>query len=137
MPAVVVLVAVLALFTLCYRYYSSYLARRVYGLAPNYVTPPHRYSDGVDFVPTNRYVAFSHHFISVAGAAPIVGPAVAVIWGWGPVLLGVVLGTIFAAGAYDFGALAVSVRHSAKSIGTLAAEVVSRRAGTLFLIIIF
>ena len=137
MPAVVVLVAVLALFALGYRYYSSYLARRVYGLDPNYVTPAHRYSDGVDFVPTNRYVVFSHHFISVAGAAPIVGPAVAVFWGWGPALLWVVLGTIFAAGVHDFGALAVSVRHRAKSIGTLAGEVVSRRAGTLFLIIIF
>ncbi|HLU98862.1 MAG TPA: carbon starvation protein A [Thermobifida alba] len=137
MPAVVVLVAVLALFALGYRYYSSYLARRVYGLDPDYVTPAHRYSDGVDFVPTNRYVLFSHHFISVAGAAPIVGPAVAVFWGWGPALLWVVLGTVFAAGAHDFGALAVSVRHRAKSIGTLAGEVVGRRAGVLFLVIIF
>ncbi|KUP95386.1 carbon starvation CstA family protein [Thermobifida cellulosilytica] len=137
MPAVVVLVAVLALFALGYRYYSSYLARRVYGLDPDYVTPAHRYSDGVDFVPTNRYVLFSHHFISIAGAAPIVGPAVAVFWGWGPALLWVVLGTVFAAGVHDFGALAVSVRHRARSIGTLAGEVVGRRAGVLFLVVIF
>ncbi|MEY9212643.1 carbon starvation protein A [Thermobifida halotolerans] len=137
MPAVVVLVAVLALFALGYRYYSTYLTRRVYALDPNYVTPAHRYSDGVDFVPTNKHVLFSHHFISVAGAAPIVGPAVAVFWGWGPALLWVLLGTIFAAGAHDLGALAVSVRHRAKSIGTLAGEVVGRRASVLFLLIIF
>ncbi|MBB4931504.1 carbon starvation protein [Lipingzhangella halophila] len=137
MPAVVVMVVVLAIFALGYRFYSAYLAKRVYALDPAFVTPAHTQRDGVDFVPTNRHIVFSHHFISVAGAAPIVGPAVAVFWGWGPALLWVVLGTVFAAGVHDFGALAVSVRHKAKSIGTIASDVISRRARTLFLLIIF
>ncbi len=137
MPAVVVMVAVLAIFALGYIFYSQYLAKRVYALDPTFVTPAHAMKDGVDFVPTNRHIVFSHHFISVAGAAPIVGPAVAVFWGWGPALLWVVLGTVFAAGMHDFGALVVSVRHKARSIGTIASEVINRRARTLFLLIIF
>ncbi|WP_017622004.1 carbon starvation CstA family protein [Nocardiopsis chromatogenes] len=137
MPAVVVLVAALAIFALGYRYYSAYLSKRVFALDPAFTTPAHAYKDGVDFVPTNKHIVFSHHFISVAGAAPIVGPAVAVFWGWGPALVWVVLGTVFAAGVHDFGALAISVRHKAKSIGTLASEVVGPRSRSLFLVIIF
>ncbi|GAB3855226.1 hypothetical protein GCM10029963_49610 [Micromonospora andamanensis] len=137
MPAIVVVIAVMAMFALGYRYYSRYLADRVYGLDPAYVTPAHRFADGVDFVPTNKHVLFGHHFTSIAGAAPIVGPAIAVFWGWGPALAWVVFGTIFAAGVHDFGALAVSVRHRARNIGTLAADVISKRARTLFLLIIF
>ncbi|WP_219416985.1 carbon starvation CstA family protein [Pseudonocardia nigra] len=137
MPAIVVAIAVLAVFALGYRYYSDYLARKVFALDPAYATPAHTMTDGVDFVPTNKHVLFGHHFTSVAGAAPIVGPAIAVFWGWGPALAWVVLGTIFAAGVHDFGSLVVSVRHEAKSIGTLAKEVINKRARTLFLLIIF
>jgi carbon starvation protein len=137
MPAIVVVATVLAMFFLGYRYYSRYLASRVYGLDPAYVTPAHRFADGVDFVPTNKHVLFGHHFTSVAGAAPIVGPAIAVFWGWGPALAWIVLGTIFAAGVHDFGAIVVSVRHKARNIGTLTATVISKRARTLFLFIIF
>lgn len=137
MPAVVVLAIAIAAFALAYRYYSAYLAKRVYALDPNFVTPAHTYRDGVDFVPTNKHIVFSHHFISVAGAAPIVGPATAVFWGWGPALLWVVLGTIFAAGVHDLGSLVISVRHKARSIGTLTSEIITRRARTLFLLIIF
>lgn len=137
MPAAIVLVVAIALFALAYRYFSGYLARRVYTLDPNFVTPAHAYRDGLDFVPTNKHIVFSHHFISVAGAAPIVGPATAVFWGWGPALLWVVLGTIFAAGVHDFGSLVVSIRHKARSIGTLTSEIITGRARTLFLLIIF
>ncbi|MGJ7908414.1 carbon starvation protein A [Actinopolyspora sp. H202] len=137
MPAIVPALVVLGIFALGYRYYSAYLARRVYGLDPEFVTPAHQRGDGVDFVPTNKHVLFGHHFTSVAGAAPIVGPAIAVFWGWGPALLWITFGTVFAAGAHDFGSLVVSVRHRAESIGTLARDVISRRARTLFLLIIF
>ncbi|MGY1913986.1 carbon starvation CstA family protein [Blastococcus sp. SYSU DS0973] len=137
MPAFVVAAVVGVLFFLGYRYYSSYLARKVYALDPAFVTPAHQFNDGNDFVPTNKHVLFGHHFTSVAGAAPIVGPAIAVFWGWGPALTWIVLGTIFAAGVHDLGALAVSVRHKAKSIGTLAGEVINGRARKLFLAIIF
>ena len=137
MPAIVVAAVVGVLFFLGYRYYSAYLADRVYGLDPAFVTPAHEFADGVDYVPTNKHVVFGHHFTSVAGAAPIVGPAIAVFWGWGPALAWIVLGTIFAAGVHDFGSLAVSLRHKARNIGTIAQDVISTRARTLFLIIIF
>jgi carbon starvation protein len=136
-PAIVVALVVLGLFALGYRYYSSYLARSVYVLNPATPTPAHRFEDGVDFVPTNKHVLFGHHFTSVAGAAPIVGPAIAVFWGWGPALAWIVLGTIFAAGVHDFGSLVVSVRHRARSIGSIAHDVIGARARTLFLVIIF
>ncbi|MBW0090047.1 carbon starvation protein A [Pseudonocardia sp. KRD-184] len=137
MPAIVVALTVLALFAVGYRYYSSYLARKVFALDDSLPTPAHAFRDGVDFLPTNRHVLFGHHFTSVAGAAPIVGPSIAVFWGWGPALAWVVLGTIFAAGVHDFGSIVVSVRHRAKSVGTLASEVINKRARTLFLLIIF
>lgn len=137
MPAIVLVVIVLGIFFVGYRYYSSYLANKVYGLDPAFVTPAHSLQDGVDFLPTNKHVLFGHHFTSVAGAAPIVGPAIAVFWGWIPALLWVTLGTVLAAGVHDFGAIAVSVRHRAQSIGTLAQEVITPRSRTLFLLIIF
>ena len=137
MPAIVLAVAVLAAYALGYRYYSRYLAEKVYALDPDFITPAHELRDGIDYLPTNKHVLFGHHFTSVAGAAPIVGPAIAVVWGWGPALAWVVLGTIFASGAHDFGAIVVSVRNKAKNIGTLTSEVINRRSRTLFLLIIF
>ncbi|HEX6325058.1 MAG TPA: carbon starvation protein A [Jiangellaceae bacterium] len=137
MPAIIVAVVVMCLYALGYIYYSKYLATKVYALDPAFVTPAHEFADGIDYVPTNKHVVFGHHFTSVAGAAPIVGPAIAVFWGWVPALLWITLGTIFAAGVHDFGSLVVSVRHKAQNIGTLASEVISRRSRVLFLLIIF
>ncbi|BBL80964.1 carbon starvation protein A [Rubrobacter xylanophilus] len=137
MPAVFVVIGVLIAFFLAYRFYSRYLAEKVYALDKNFRTPAHEFEDGVDYVPTNKHVLFGHHFTSVAGAAPIVGPAIAVFWGWVPALLWVVLGTIFAAGVHDFGSLVVSVRNRAQNIGTLTQRVITPRARTLFLLIIF
>jgi carbon starvation protein len=137
MPAVVVLVVVLGMFYLGWRYYSVYLAEKVYVLDDGRATPAHTMEDGVDYVPTNKHVLFGHHFTSVAGAAPIVGPAIAVFWGWVPALTWVVLGTIFAAGVHDFGSIVVSVRNRAQNIGTLTQSVINNRSRTLFLLIIF
>jgi carbon starvation protein len=137
LPAIIVAVVVLFLYALGYLYYSKYLATKVYALDPAFVTPAHQFADGVDYVPTNKHVLFGHHFTSIAGAAPIVGPAIAVFWGWLPALLWITIGTIFAAGVHDFGALAVSVRHKGQNIGTLASEVISKRSRILFLVIIF
>jgi carbon starvation protein len=137
MPAVVVAMIVAVAFALGYKFYSPYLATKVYALDAKFITPAHQFRDGIDFVPTNKHVLFGHHFTSVAGAAPIVGPAVAVIWGWAPALAWVVIGTIFASGAHDFGSIAVSVRHKAQNIGTLTQSVINPRSRTLFLLIIF
>src|SRR5699024_4986275 len=133
-----ILVAILGLlvFALGYRYYSKFIAERIFRLDPNYVTPAHKYKDGVDFVPTNKFVLWGHHFTSVAGAAPILGPAIAVYWGWLPAVLWVVLGTVFAAGVHDFGTLVLSVRHKGQSVGTMAHRLIGQRAKILFLFII-
>jgi len=119
-----------------YRYYSKFIAEKIYRLDSNYQTPAHQFEDGIDFVPTNKFILWGHHFTSIAGAAPIVGPAIAVFWGWLPAFLWVVLGTVFAAGVHDFGTLVLSVRHKGHSIGTLANRLIGQRAKILFLFII-
>ncbi len=124
-------------FALGYRFYSKYLAERIFRLDPNFTTPAYRYEDGVDFVPTNKFVLWGHHFTSVAGAAPIIGPAIAMIWGWGPALVWVLIGTVFMAGIHDFGTLWASIRNRGQSIGMIARNVIGPRALTLFLLIIF
>lgn len=91
----------------------------------------------MDYVPAKKGILFGHHFTSIAGAAPIVGPAIAVIWGWLPALLWIILGTILIGGVHDLGALVVSIRSDGKSIGELTSDLISPRARTLFLLIIF
>lgn len=137
MSSIALLVVGLLAFLTGYLVYSRYIARHIYRLDPDFVTPAHQFADGVDFVPTNRHVLFGHHFTSVAGAAPIVGPAIAVIWGWLPAFLWVVLGTIFAGAVHDFGALWIAARHQGRSIGTLTETIIGGRARVLFLLIIF
>ncbi|MEC9365189.1 MAG: carbon starvation protein A [Pseudomonadota bacterium] len=117
--------------------YSRFIATRIYRLDPDFVTPAHEFNDGRDFVPTHRVVLWGHHFTSVAGAAPIVGPAIAVYWGWAPALLWVVFGTIFFAGVHDFGALWASNRHKGKSIGALSESVIGTRSRALYMIVVF
>ena len=126
----------LFVFFVGYRYYSRFLAEKVYRLDPRRETPAHQFEDGADFVPTGKYVLWGHHFTSVAGAAPIVGPAIAVYWGWLPAFLWVVGGTVLAAGVHDFGTLVLSVRNEGKSIGSLANRLIGPRAKVLFLFII-
>ncbi|QHS21955.1 carbon starvation protein A [Virgibacillus sp. MSP4-1] len=136
MNGIVLAVFGLIMFFLGYRIYSKYLAEKIFRLDPSYITPANRYNDGVDFVPTNKWVLWGHHFTSVAGAAPILGPAIAVYWGWLPALLWVVLGTMFAAGVHDFGTIVLSVRNKGQSVGTLANKLIGQRAKILFLFII-
>jgi carbon starvation protein len=137
MSAIVLLVLGLAAMAAGYFLYSKFIAEKIYRLDPDFKTPAHEFEDGVDFVPTNRFVLWGHHFTSVAGAAPIVGPAIAVIWGWLPAFLWVVFGTIFFAGVHDFGAIWASVRNKAKSVGALTGDVVGKRARSIFMIVIF
>ncbi|WP_077704587.1 carbon starvation CstA family protein [Virgibacillus dokdonensis] len=136
MSGILVAVIGIVVFALGYRYYSKFVAEKIFRLDPNYVTPAHQYKDGVDFVPTNKFVLWGHHFTSVAGAAPILGPAIAVYWGWLPAFLWVILGTVFAAGVHDFGTLVLSVRNKGQSVGTLAHRLIGQRAKILFLFII-
>ncbi|KYZ88077.1 carbon starvation protein CstA [Alcanivorax sp. KX64203] len=137
MSAIVLLILGLGGMAAGYFVYSRFIADKIYKLDPNFETPAHSMEDGVDFVPTNKFVLWGHHFTSVAGAAPIVGPAIAVIWGWLPAFLWVVFGTIFFAGVHDSGAIWASVRNRAQSVGSLTGEVVGPRARSVFMIVIF
>lgn len=117
--------------------YSKFIAEKIYQLDADFVTPAHEFNDGVDYHPTNKYVLWGHHFTSVAGAAPIVGPAIAVYWGWVPAVLWVTFGTIFFAGVHDFGAIWASARNKGKSIGALSEAVIGKRTRSLFMVVIF
>ena len=136
MGSVILLLVGLGIFAAGYLIYSMYLGKRVLRLDPAFRTPAHEKNDGVDHVPTNKFVLWGHHFTSVAGAAPIVGPAVAVIWGWLPAFLWVTIGTVFFAGMHDLGALWASERNKGRSIGALAARYIGRRGSYVFLLVI-
>lgn len=135
-PALAALCAIIA-YAVAYRFYSKWLARRVFKLDDSQPTPAHTQEDGVDYVPTRPGVLFGHHWASITGLAPMLGPAVAVIWGWVPAFLWVVLGAIFIGCVHDFSALVISVRARAQSVGKVAEGVIGPRARTLFLLIIF
>jgi carbon starvation protein len=134
--AAVLAVLTLAIFALGYRFYSRFLAQRIFALAEDEPVPSRELEDGVDYVPTRKFVLWGHHYTSIAGAAPIVGPAIAVIWGWLPALLWVGLGTVFMGATHDFAALVISLRHRGRSIGDIAGAVVGPRVRTLFLLIV-
>jgi carbon starvation protein len=137
MSATILAVAGLAAMFLGFRFYSKFIAEKIYRLDPNFQTPAHAMRDDLDYVPTNKFVLWGHHFTAVAGAAPIIGPGIAVIWGWLPAFIWVVVGTIFFSGVHDFGSIWASVRNNGKSVGALTGDVVSKRSRTLFMVVIF
>lgn len=134
--AIVLLLGVLAMLA-GFFFYSKFFAKYILGLDNSIPTPAHTMKDGIDYVPTNKYVLWGHHFTSVAGAAPIIGPAIAVIWGWVPAVLWVVLGTIFMAGIHDMSAIWASMRNKGQSIGSIAGSVMGGRVRTLMMVVIF
>ncbi|HXI04250.1 MAG TPA: carbon starvation protein A [Candidatus Saccharimonadales bacterium] len=136
MNAAILAVIVLIAYALGYLFYSKFLSERIFGLDPDEPVPSKQCEDGVDFVPTRMHVLWGHHYTSIAGAAPIVGPALAVIWGWLPALLWVTLGTLTMGAVHDFSSLVVSLRNKGRSIGDIAGVVVNSRVRTLFLLII-
>ena len=137
MSSVMIVILGLAGFSFGWFVYSRFIAEKIFRLDPDFVTPAHEINDGVDFVPTNKFVLWGAHFTSVAGASPIVGPAIAIYWGWVPAVIWVTLGSIFFAGVHDMGALWASARHRGRSIGALSEDVVGKRTRTLFMIVIF
>lgn len=126
-----------AILAAAYVVYGRYLARHVFRLDPKRKTPAHELEDGVDFVPTKIPVLFGHHFASIAGLGPILGPAIAVTWGWLPAVIWVIVGSILIGAVHDLGALTVSLRFRGRSIGDVCRELIGSRARMLFLVIIF
>jgi carbon starvation protein len=134
MSALLVLLGVAMLLALAYRWYGRWLATRVFPLDDSEPTPAHTLRDGRDFVPAPPLVVFGHHFASIAGLGPLLGPAIAVIWGWVPALLWIVLGCIFVGAVHDLGCMYSSLRNRARSVADLAYDVAGARARTLFLL---
>ena len=137
MNSLVLAIGAGALYLVAYHTYGKYLARKIFKLNPEAVCPSTELKDDVDFVPTQKPILFGHHFTSIAGTGPIIGPAVAIIWGWVPAMLWILIGSIFMGAVHDFGAMVVSLRNQGRSIGDLASDVVNKRVRTLFLLIIF
>ncbi len=133
MSAVWVVLVGLLLLAGGYWIYSS-LAARWFGLDPQAVTPAHRFRDGLDYDPAPTPVLFGHHFASIAGAGPIIGPILAASYGWLGVFLWLVLGAIFAGGIHDMGSILASVKHDGHSIGELIGRYVRGRARFVFLV---
>ena len=120
-----------------YRFYSKFVGRRIFDInEENHLMPSKEFEDGIDFVPTKKHILFGHHFTSVAGAAPIIGPCVAAYWGWLPALVWILFGTILMGAVHDFGALVMSVKEKGKSIADIASTTISKRARIMFLIFI-
>ncbi len=124
-------------FLVAYHTYGRWLARRIFDLDPLAEVPSKQLEDGIDYVPSRRSIVFGHHFTSIAGTGPIVGPAIAVFWGWLPALLWVVFGSIFIGAVHDFGALVVSMRNRGQTIGEVAGRMISPRTKILFLLALF
>src|SRR5215216_5868309 len=118
--AMPLLLLVLCVFAIAYRYYSAFLAARVAALDDSRTTPAHAFNDGQNYHPTNRWVLFGHHFAAISGAGPLIGPVLAIQYGYMPGLLWLVIGVCLAGAVQDMLVLAASVRRGGKSLAEIA-----------------
>lgn len=137
MDAVIIMVVSFVGYLLAYRLYGRFVGKKIFALSNANKTPAVQMEDGQDYVPTRKGIIFGHHFTSIAGTGPIVGPALAVIWGWVPALIWVLVGTIVMGGVHDFGALVMSLRNKGKSISEITEKYINPRTRTIFFIIVF
>jgi carbon starvation protein len=137
MQTLLIALGSLVAYIIAYNTYGRWLSRKIFKLDPSNKAPSIELEDGDDFVPTSKGVVFGHHFTSIAGTGPIVGPALAVIWGWLPALLWVLFGSIFIGAVHDFGALVISMRNKGQTVGDISGRILAPRARILFLSILF
>jgi carbon starvation protein len=133
------LITVLSFFgyILFYNLYGKTIARRIFKISAEAVAPSIEFNDGRDYVPTKKEIIFGHHFTSIAGTGPIVGPAIAIIWGWVPAILWIFLGSVMMGAIHDFGTLIISMRNKGKSISEFTAKYINSRTRVFFFIIVF
>ncbi len=136
MHAMPLLLGVLALMAIAYRYYSAFLAARVAVIDATRTTPAHRLNDGQNYHPTNRWILFGHHFAAISGAGPLIGPVLAIQFGYMPGLIWLVIGVCLAGAVQDFLVLVASVRHDGKSLAQIARELLGPKLGMLISIAI-
>lgn len=120
-----------------YHTYGRFLARKIFKLRGDSPVPSVELRDGVDYVPAKKGIIFGHHFTSIAGTGPIVGPAIGLIWGWLPAVLWLLLGSIFMGAVHDFGSLIVSMRNEGKSLSEVAAKYINNRVRFIFFAVVF
>jgi carbon starvation protein len=137
MTTLLIAIAAMVGYLIAYHTYGRWLANKIFALDPQASVPSVELCDDRDFVPTDKSVLFGHHFTSIAGTGPIVGPAIAVMWGWLPALVWVLLGSILVGAVHDFGALVVSMRSKGQTVGDVAGRVINKRVRLLFLLILF
>ncbi|MCK4538242.1 MAG: carbon starvation protein A [Candidatus Krumholzibacteria bacterium] len=137
MNALTIALVTLGAYILAYRFYARFFGRKILALDPARKTPSSEFEDGVDFVPTRPVILFGHHFASIAGLGPILGPAIAVIWGWLPAVLWILFGSIFIGCIHDISAIFISLRNRGRSIGDVTRSIAGPRAHILFLVLIF
>ena len=137
MTTLAIALGAFVLYLVAYHTYGKWLAAKLFKLDPKAKVPSIEQEDGNDFVPTEKKIIFGHHFTSIAGTGPIVGPALAVIWGWVPALIWVLFGSILIGAVHDFGALVVSLRNRGQTVGDIAGRVITKRTRILFLTILF
>ncbi len=136
MNSIWIVIFSMAVFFLAYRFYGKFIAKKIFKADPANPVPSEELRDDIDYVPTSKEVLFGHHFASIAGTGPIVGPAIAIIWGWVPALAWIILGSIFAGAVHDYASLIMSIRKRGETIGKLSSEVINPRVRTLFLTMI-
>jgi carbon starvation protein len=136
MSTLLVCLSSLGILLLAYFTYGRWLSVKLFELSADALVPSKALRDDHDFVPTRKSIVFGHHFTSIAGTGPIVGPAIAVFWGWLPALLWVVIGAILIGGVHDMATLIISMRNRGQTIGEIAGRMISPRAKILFLSIL-
>ncbi|MBW1644577.1 MAG: carbon starvation protein A, partial [Deltaproteobacteria bacterium] len=137
MEALLIMVIAFAGYIIMYQLYGKFIAKTIFKLSPDAKVPSVELEDGTDYVPTKKEVIFGHHFTSIAGTGPIVGPAIAIIWGWVPAMIWIFVGSIVMGAVHDFGALIISMRNKGQSVAEYTAKYVNSRTRFLFFLIVF
>lgn len=132
MNSVIIIIVTFVGYLIAYHTYGKYFAKKIFNLSDDNPMPSHELNDGVDYVPTKKSIVFGHHFTTIAGLGPIVGPAIGIIWGWLPALLWVFFGAIFMGAVHDFSTLVISARNKGKTIGDLTGDIVGPGARYAF-----
>lgn len=135
MTPIILLILVFVAYIVMYRIYGKFLSKRIFQINDTAIAPSVEFEDDFDYVPTKKEIVFGHHFTSIAGTGPIVGPAIAIIWGWVPAVLWVVFGSIFIGAVHDFGVLIASMRNKGNSIADITGIYISKRTKMFFYII--
>lgn len=132
MNSLLIIILSFAGYILAYNTYGKYIGRKLFSKGSGAQMPSHKFYDGIDYVPTRKNIIFGHHFTTIAGLGPIVGPAIGIIWGWLPALLWIFLGSIFMGAVHDFTSFIVSARNDGKTIGELTGKIISPSARLAF-----